>query len=92
VLAEPVAIATGLAAPSGLAVTPDGQLLVLETGTRRLLSLNPATGTLTTLAENVPVAEASTNLPPSLQGVAVDAAGTIYVAANGANQVLRIGS
>jgi sugar lactone lactonase YvrE len=91
-LDEPVAIASGLAAPSGLAVTPDGQLLVLETGTRRLLSLDPATGAQTVVAENVPVSEVTMNLPPSLQGVAVGASGTIYVAGNGANQVLRIGS
>lgn len=90
-LAEPAAVATGLAAPSGMAVTPDGRLLVLETGTRRLLSLDPATGSLMTLAENVPVTEATMNLPPSLQGGAVGPSGAIYVAGNGANQLLRIG-
>ncbi|MCC6167491.1 MAG: SMP-30/gluconolactonase/LRE family protein [Caldilineaceae bacterium] len=90
-LAEPVAIATGLAAPSGMAVTAEGQLLVLETGTGQLLSLDPATGTRTTLAEHVSVAEATTNLPPALQGVAVGPSGAIYVAGSGANQLLRIG-
>jgi sugar lactone lactonase YvrE len=92
VLAEPVAVATGLAGPSGLAVTANGRLIVLETGTARLLSLDPTTGTLTTLAEHVPVAEITPNLPPPLQGVAVGPSGSVYIAANGANQVLRIGS
>lgn len=91
-LAEPVAIVTGLVAPSGLAVGSDGHLLVFETGTARLLALDPATGTLTTLAENLPVSEVTTNLPPALQGVAIGPSGSIYVAGNGANQVLRIGS
>jgi sugar lactone lactonase YvrE len=84
-LVEPKAIASGLAAPEGLAVTPDGYLLVVETGAGRLTAIDPATGTSRTVAEGLalghhpPVGAPLSGLP---SGVAIGSSGTIYVSSD----------
>ena len=40
----PVAVATGFKEPEGIAVTPDGRLIVVEQGTNSLWDVDPATG------------------------------------------------
>lgn len=80
---EPVPIASGLAQPEGLAVAPDGSLLVAETGAGRISRIEPATGTVTPLVEGLDFGmPASALLPPvnTLAGVAVDDAGSLYIA------------
>ena len=52
-LAEPVVVAAGLDRPEGLALAPDGRLLVVETGTGRLLAVTPATGAAEVIAEGL---------------------------------------
>jgi len=98
-LAEPVTVASGLDRPEGLALAPDGRLLVVETGADRLLAIDPATGDQEVLAEGLgfalanPVA-AGTNvsLPPHFvfSGVAVSPSGDVYVSADAANAIYRI--
>ena len=50
VLPEPQLIAEGLDQPEGMALAPDGRLLVTETGTGRLLAIELATGAVSTVA------------------------------------------
>ncbi|MCE9579340.1 MAG: gluconolaconase, partial [Deltaproteobacteria bacterium] len=89
--------ATGAAArfarPYGIAVR-DGALIVADYENHRIRSVDLATGAVTTLAgSGVPgtadgaLATAQFDLP---QGVAVDAAGTIYVTDTGSYRVRRI--
>jgi sugar lactone lactonase YvrE len=81
-LVEPKAIATGLAAPEGMAMTLDGELLVVETGLGRLTAIDLKTGMSRTVAEGLalghhpPVGAPPSGLP---SGVAVGASGTIFV-------------
>ncbi len=90
--------ATGAAArftnPYGVAVRADGRLLVTDYGNQRVRVVDVATGATTTLAghgaagfADGELAEARFNLP---QGIAVDAAGTIYVTDTGNYRVRRI--
>lgn len=92
-LMEPKQIASGLAGPEGMAVTPDGHLLVVETGAGRLLSLDLATGAMTTLAAGLGFTPQSPGGgPPTwvMSSVAVGPTGTIYVTGDEANVVYRI--
>ncbi|MEV0848689.1 hypothetical protein AB0J21_22915 [Streptomyces sp. NPDC049954] len=50
----PRVVADGLAAPQGLTVL-DAEVFVVETGTARLLAIDPRTGDRRTVAENLPV-------------------------------------
>ena len=82
VLSEPTVVATGLKAPEGLAVDLNGDLLVVETGTGRLLRIDLGTGQVSTVAEGLEAGRA----PPEgaiptwvLAGVAVGPSGAIYV-------------
>ncbi len=80
---EPLLTASGPAQPEGLTVTPDGALLVAETGAGRISRIDPATGTVTPLVEGLDLGmPGPALLPPvfALAGVAADAAGSFYVA------------
>jgi sugar lactone lactonase YvrE len=93
VLPEPISVASGLAFPEGLAVGPDGNLLVVETGTGSLLHINLVNGVVTTLASNLQLGmPAPVNAPPTwfFNGVAVGPSGTIYVTGDIANVLYRI--
>lgn len=95
VLAEPLAVATGLMLPEGLAVTADEQLIVVETGLDRVVSIDPVTSELTVLAEGLQLSQTAVEgipLPPTLwfNAVTVDEGGVIYVNADVANVIYRI--
>ena len=92
-LAEPIPVATNLSAPEGLAVAPDGSLLVVETGVGRLSSIDLETGKVSTVAEGLLLgAEGAEGYPPSwiFNGVAVGSSGVIYVTGDIANVLYRI--
>jgi hypothetical protein len=83
-------LATGLAGPEGLAVLPDGNLLVVESWARRLTLIDRTGGqpTVILLLEDLPIGQ----LPPSggmaaptwnFDGVAVGPSGAIYLSAAG---------
>jgi streptogramin lyase len=87
------AIAEGLALPEGLAQTPWGSFIVAESAARRLVEIDPASGSRRTVAENLPIGlAAGPGLPPPyvVTGVAVGGDGTIYVAADRNNAIYRI--
>jgi len=75
---------------NGLAAGPDGSLYYTEDNAIRRINKE---GRISTVVENVAVA-GCTSFPgvdrPFLQGLAVDAGGTIYVAATGCGSVLKV--
>ncbi|WAM29282.1 SMP-30/gluconolactonase/LRE family protein [Myxococcus sp. NMCA1] len=75
-------VATGLKAPEGIALHPDGGLIVAEVGRKRLVRIDAATGRVTVLASVLRIGlPESEGLPPGYipTGVAVGASGTLYV-------------
>jgi DNA-binding beta-propeller fold protein YncE len=88
ILETPAMVASGLANPEGLAIDIDGTLLVVEATAGRLSRIDPATGTVTTVAEGLKVNYESRDdvalLPHNgFAGVAVGPRGDIYVAGAG---------
>ncbi|WP_171410228.1 MULTISPECIES: SMP-30/gluconolactonase/LRE family protein [Myxococcus] len=75
-------VATGLKAPEGIALHPDGGLIVAEVGRKRLVRIDAATGRVTVLASGLRIGlPESEGLPPGYipTGVGVGASGTLYV-------------
>ena len=92
-LSEPKPVATELSAPEGLAVAPDGSLLVVETGVGRVSSIDLETGKVSTVAEGLELgAQGAEGYPPTwiFNGVAVGSSGVIYVTGDIANVLYRI--
>ena len=90
---DPAVVVGGLDRPEGLAIAGDGRMLVAETGRRRLLRYDFATADLETLAEDLAIGLAGgEDLPmPFLPtGVAVDAAGNIYVSTDIDNAIVKL--
>ena len=84
-----------LSAPAGLAVDFAGNLYIADAGNNRIRMMSAATGIIATVAgsgiagyngDNIPAASAQLNAP---EGVAVDAAGNIYIADTG-NRRIRV--
>lgn len=90
----PSLIASGLVNPEGLALDDSGGLLVVETGTQRLVRVDLATGGVSTVAENLSIGllGATPSTPPhlALNGVAVAPSSDIFVAGDQANVLHRI--
>lgn len=85
-------VATGLANPEGIAVEPDGSLLVVESGIGRLTRIMPS-GEKVTVADGLPLgAPAAPNTPPAwaFNGVAVGPSGTIYLTSDVESGVWRL--
>ncbi len=89
---DPVVVASGLAQPEGLAFSPEGQLLVYETGAARVSTVDLREWHGDTdhrrAGRGLP---APAFMPPSyiLAGVAVDDAGSIYVSSRGLSSSIR---
>lgn len=78
-------LTSDLRAPEGIARHPDGPLIVAEVGRKRLLRVDPATGSATVLASDLPIGlPEGEGMPPGYvpTGVAVGRSGTIYVASD----------
>jgi len=92
-LPEPLPVATGLSSPEGLAVTPGGNLLVVEAGAGRLSFINTATGEVSAVAEGLELgAEGPPGVPGTwgFNGVAVGPSGAVYVTGDTGNLLYRI--
>jgi serine/threonine-protein kinase len=74
------ALSAALSAPHGLAVTPDGSLLIADTGNDRVRRVEPGTGVITTVADGVRVPN----------GIALAPNGGFFVAESRAHRVTRV--
>jgi DNA-binding beta-propeller fold protein YncE len=86
-------VAKELKAPEGIALAPDGRLIVAEVGARRVVAIDPQTGTVTELAGNLPIGLAATpgGLPTNIPtGVGVGASGAIYVSSDVENAIYKL--
>jgi len=92
-LAEPKVVATGLAAPEGMAIALDGSLLVVESGAGRLSRIDLNSGKVIPIVEGLELgASGPPTMPPiwGFSGVAVGPSGTIYVTGDKADVVYHL--
>ncbi len=85
----PVVVAEGLDEPEGLALLPDGDLVVVETGSGNVTRIDIATGETTMLAEGISPAYTIADFYPAFtpNSVAVAPSGNIYVTSPGDGNV-----
>lgn len=79
--------------PTALDIDPDGWLLVVDADGQRLIRVNPATGSISVIAEQLPVFPIVISHWPflaSANGLAVDRAGNIYIGGNDDGSVWQI--
>ncbi|WP_433932641.1 hypothetical protein AB3662_00560 [Sorangium cellulosum] len=91
-LSPPFEVAAGLDQPEGMAVDLDGTLLVVESGRRRLLRIDPSTGRTSVVAKRLEVGlDAITATVPTfaMSSVAVGPSGAIYVSGDEGNVLYR---
>ncbi|WP_438026525.1 hypothetical protein [Sorangium sp. So ce233] len=91
-LSPPFEVAAGLDQPEGMAVDLDGTLLVVESGRRRLVRIDPSTGHISVVAKRLEVGlEAVTGTVPTfaMSSVAVGPSGAIYVSGDEGNVLYR---
>ena len=82
----PMPVASGLAGPEGLAVSPDGGLLVVESFLHRVSHIDLGTGAVTPLVEGLALgASGPPTMPPTwtFDGIAAGPSGAVYVSAHG---------
>lgn len=90
---EKTVVAKDLKMPEGIAVTPDGKLVVAEVGARRIVSIDPASGAVTEIAANLPIGlpAAPGGLPSNIPtGVGVGATGVIYFSSDVENAIYKV--
>ena len=90
---EKTVIAKDLKMPEGIALTPDGKLIVAEVGAKRLVEIDPQTAKLTEIAGNLTIGlpAAPGGLPTNIPtGVGVGASGTIYFSSDIENAIYKI--
>jgi sugar lactone lactonase YvrE len=83
----------GLDQPEGLAVDRDGGIVVAEVGARRLIRLDPRSGNIEVLAEELPIGATVWRLPAPaylLTDVAVGPDGSIYLTSDRTNSILKL--
>jgi len=90
---EKSVLAKDLKMPEGLALAPDGTLVVAEVGARRLVRIDPSNGKVEEIAANLPIGLPATpgGLPSNIPtGVGVGASGTIYFSSDVENAVYKV--
>lgn len=90
---EKTVIAKDLKMPEGIALDPDGKLIVAEVGAKRIIQIDPASGTVTEIAGNLPIGlpAAPGGLPTNIPtGVGVGATGVIYFSSDLENAIYKI--
>jgi sugar lactone lactonase YvrE len=90
---EKTVVAKDLKGPEGIALAPDGKLIVAEVGARRIVSIDPANGTVTEIAGNLPIGlpAAPGGLPSNIPtGVGVGATGVIYFSSDIENAIYKV--
>ncbi len=90
---EQKVVASGLRKPKGVAVKGDGTILVVNSGARELVSIDPDTGAVKPFVQDLPVGlYVPEGFMPAftLTGVAVSRAGNIYVTSDIENVIYKI--
>jgi DNA-binding beta-propeller fold protein YncE len=90
---EKTIIAKDLKMPEGIALAPNGRLIVAEVGARRIVEIDPQNGDVTEIAGNLPIglAAAPGGLPTNIPtGVGVGASGTIYFSSDIENAIYKV--
>jgi sugar lactone lactonase YvrE len=90
---EKTIIAKDLKMPEGIALGPDGKLVVAEVGAKRLVQIDPKDGTITEIAANLPIGltAAPGGLPTNIPtGVGVGASGVIYFSSDLENAIYKV--
>ena len=90
---EKTVVAKDLKGPEGIALAPDGKLIVAEVGARRIIQIDPANGTITEIAANLPIGlpAAPGGLPSNIPtGVGVGATGVIYFSSDIENAIYKV--
>ena len=90
---EKTVIAKDLKGPEGIALAPDGKLIVAEVGAKRIIQIDPANGTITEIAANLPIGlpAAPGGLPSNIPtGVGVGATGVIYFSSDIENAIYKV--
>ena len=90
---EKTVIAKDLKGPEGIALAPDGKLIVAEVGAKRIIQIDPANGTVTEIAANLPIGlpAAPGGLPSNIPtGVGVGASGVIYFSSDLENAIYKV--
>jgi sugar lactone lactonase YvrE len=90
---EKTVIAKDLKMPEGIAVAPDGKLVVAEVGAKRIVQIDPKDGTITEIAANLPIGlpAAPGGLPSNIPtGVGVGASGVIYFSSDIENAIYKV--
>ena len=86
-------IAKDLKMPEGIALAPDGKLIVAEVGAKRLVAIDPMNGKVTEIAGNLPIglAGAPGGLPTNIPtGVGIGASGVIYFSSDIENAIYKV--
>ncbi len=90
---EKTVITKDLKMPEGIAVAPDGKLVVAEVGAKRIVSIDPKDGTISEIAANLPIGlpAAPGGLPSNIPtGVGVGASGVIYFSSDIENTIYKV--
>jgi len=86
-------VAKDLKMPEGIALAGDGKLVVAEVGAKRIVSIDPANGSITEIAANLPIGlpAAPGGLPSNIPtGVGVGATGVIYFSSDVENAIYKV--
>jgi streptogramin lyase len=86
-------VAKDLKMPEGIALAPDGRLIVAEVGAKRIVAIDPKSGAVTEIAGNLPIGLPGTpgGLPTNIPtGVGVGASGTIYFSSDIENAIYKV--
>lgn len=82
-------VAKGLDKPMSVALK-EGQLLVVEFGKQRLVSIHPSSGAITELANKLPIGLYGRSVPGLGIGLSVGATGAIYVTSDIENSIYKL--
>jgi glucose/arabinose dehydrogenase len=90
---EKFTVASGLKRPEGIALLNDGRLVVAEVGLRRLIAIEPASGKIEVLADELPIGLTSAqgdSDPYTITDVTAAPDGALYVSADIHRTVLKV--
>jgi sugar lactone lactonase YvrE len=90
---EKSTVARGLKNPQGITLMPDGRLAVAEVGRRRLIAIDPRSGVIEVMADNLPLEPAPAGDaadPHAVTDVAAAPDGTLYLTSGFGRTVLKV--